>query len=185
MWSEAHTKQVQWQRRYLLEHDVSGHGDEFPCLYCAAIGVPRFYTQLTDLMKHIRSSTGPFEHDRMKREDGWYDADFKKQNQPGKLAREEMNRERNIRIGAAGFGIKYSSQKPLAVGIPHPEIPGIVMGGPPIPLNTANIRRVNTFEAEEIPECLRGIITYGDPINEPHQIPEDQKPYISKRQRQI
>ena len=37
--------------------------------------------------------------------------------------------------GDFGFGIKYSSQNPPAVGIPHPKIPGIVMRSPLIPFN--------------------------------------------------
>ena len=52
----------------------------------------------------------------------------KTENHPDGLAREEMHMERNIHTGAADFGIKYSSQKSLAAAIPHPEIPGIIMG---------------------------------------------------------
>lgn len=126
------------------------------------------------MMDHIAKSTvdvNGAEHDRLKTEDGWYEAGWAEN--VSERHKKELNRDRTNRnrYKIARWGVKYSDDKELLKGIPHPTRPGLTFGGPSdysVPAHLKDLVQYGGFDdgPGEVPERVKDLITFGLPTGE-------------------
>lgn len=122
-----HSPKLRWERRMKLQHQQNPSAG-WPCPYCEN---STKYTKLNDLERHIRSTTqkpSDPRHERLKAEDGWFEADWM-----GRASTEmERSRERKIKRNVKAFGgVDYVDGLPEllnAQSVPGPA--NIVRRGP-------------------------------------------------------
>jgi len=171
-----------------MRNNQKQHGeaeDEFwYCPYCVAIeadDLPNYANQRS-MMNHIQTSTKESSgdaHDTMKGDDGWYDEEWAGVNTETRKRRHSEEKAKSDRKILRRYNMQYSDDVELLKPIPHPTIPGVVLGGPSHPEDMSIPDHLTPFisccgpddtSGYEVPEAYKGIIKYADPDNESDEV---------------
>ncbi|KAF5027811.1 hypothetical protein F66182_81 [Fusarium sp. NRRL 66182] len=170
--SQLHLPKQKWVRKITQAFEASGE-ERIPCPYCKLLGDESRFTTIKGLMRHIANGDFGAEHDRLKRADGWYDANWDKHSESkSKTYHTTSNRRRKDRF--ASYDIRYSQHEPTLVPIPHSTIPGLVLAPGPRETNRPGLKLVSPEEIMKpdlFPERHNPSIKYTSP-SEPWNVSE-------------
>lgn len=161
--TKVHSPVARWKRRQVLI-SKSHPQKRLVCPYCQAAKKEEYtYAGMKELLRHVVDSTEKYwgtEHDGLKREDGFYDDDFM-----GHLS-EKAAKDRAVlgKRTLEAAGIHFSEHPELPGPVPHPTLPGVVLGD---------------FQPRGVPPRFQGLMTVTDgPSSSPEGVPAHLKDFI-------
>ncbi|CAJ0540123.1 Ff.00g073930.m01.CDS01 [Fusarium sp. VM40] len=176
--SKLHLPKQKWKRQITRAFEASGE-TRIACPYCKQLGKDSSFFHIKALVKHIEYGNFGDGHDRLKRADGWYDDGWDK-NPKAKLKTFLKNSERQRQVKLASLNIRYSQYEPAAGPVPHPTIPGVLLGPGSRTITRPGVKFVSTDELSKpspVPEHQKPLIKSGDPF-EPFEVPKHYEDFV-------